>query len=77
MQEPDKEKREEIAAVYGPILEELRDQGFAKGGHEYGALQFLAADGATLQQVKEEIADAMNWLELLFYKLSVLEDAMS
>jgi hypothetical protein len=67
--------REEIFAKYGVELARLRNQRFSKGSKEYGALQFLDPDGATLDMIKEELVDVMNWCELLFYKICVLEEA--
>jgi hypothetical protein len=67
--------REQIEAYYAPQLEQARTRGFEKGAKMYGALQFLERGGATVEEVKAEIADAMNWLELLYFKLCTIEDS--
>jgi hypothetical protein len=67
--------RVEIFQKYGIELARLRGERFASGEVTYGSLQFLEPDGATIDQIKEELADVMNWTELLFLKLCVLEEA--
>jgi hypothetical protein len=58
-------------------LEELRNAKFRSGESEYGNMRYQQNTVLGLsEEVKDEIVDAMNWLELLYYKIRFLEEAI-
>lgn len=54
----------------GSELAQIRESQLQKGEQEYGQAAFLGLrNEQLLDEIKAEIADAMNWLEFLYVKL--------
>jgi len=63
---------DEKIRYYRRQLAARRSHRFRRGKKEYGHQAFLIRSGVR-EDVKEEIADCMNWLELLYVKVCMME----